>query len=79
MDNRLELRFIPESQLYAELVAFERRLHTLLLGLIDQQPFARSAELQALANEIAHQPAREDQDLQAWARRLAEDVSRLTD
>jgi hypothetical protein len=68
------------SQQYINLVQFEHGIHTLLHSLTSGQPLQRPAAFQRLAEQIVrHEQQEEAGDIEAWARRLANDVARLTD
>jgi hypothetical protein len=68
------------SQQYVDLVQFERGIQTLLHGLTTGEPLQRPAAWRRLAEQIVqHEQHEETGDIEAWARRLANDVARLTD
>ena len=52
-------------------------IQTILNGLFSQEPLLRSAGLQTLAQKvISHTEQRRDVDIEQWASRLADDVTR---
>jgi hypothetical protein len=65
---------------YGDLVQFERGIQTLLHGVPTGAPVLRPAPLQRLAEQIFQRTPQEGAiDIDAWAKRLASDVARLTD
>jgi hypothetical protein len=68
------------SQHYTDLVRFERGIQTLLHDLTTGQALRRSAELLRLADQLSQHTQQEEAiDIDVWARRVADDVARLTD
>ncbi|MBI3326070.1 MAG: hypothetical protein HYZ81_05135 [Nitrospinae bacterium] len=68
------------SQHDSEIVRLERGIQNLLTGLTTRRPLPRSAEVRALAKRVALQCQDPGEvDIDAWAKRLADDIADVTD
>lgn len=69
------------SLYYPELVRVQEDIDKLLQGLKNCQPLQSSTDLLEMADRIASQISQHEgeEDIEAWAERLADDLSKMTD